>query len=441
MQIKEPRDQTETGTAYRNYILVMLTLVYAFNFIDRQVLVILQEAIKKDMHLSDAQLGWLSGAAFAAIYVTVGIPVARLADKGSRKNIVAVSLGVWSVMTAACGTARNYFQLLLARIGVGVGEAGGSPPAHAMISDYFPPGKRSTALAIYSAGIYLGMLIGFAMGGYLSQRIGWRRAFMVVGAPGVVFSLLFYATVREPRRGATDSSQAEESHTFWGVVKLLFSSRTFVHLAIATSLLVFCIYGMSNWASSFLARLHGMKTAQIGVALGLAFGIGGGIGSFGGGWLTDRFGKNDKSWYLRIPGFAILLSILFESIALFTPYTGLSVIAFGCVAALHSMYLGPSLSVAHSLVPASMRALTSAVLFFCLNLIGLGLGPPVVGAIADKLKPALGVESLRWAMSAVMLVSAAAMILFFKTAGVYRAAPPSIVRQIPLTNEASSDAR
>ncbi|HTR30600.1 MAG TPA: MFS transporter [Puia sp.] len=441
MQVKAPPDQTESSTSYRTYVLVMLTLVYAFNFIDRQVLVILQEAIKRDMHLSDAQLGWLSGAAFAAIYVTVGIPVARLADKGSRRNIVAISLGVWSIMTAACGMARNYLQLLFARVGVGIGEAGGSPPAHAMISDYFAPGKRSTALAIYSAGIYLGMLIGFAMGGYLSQHVGWRKAFMVVGAPGVIFSLLFYATVKEPRRGATDASQAAESHGFWEVVKLLFSSRTFVYLAMATSLLVFCIYGMSNWASSFLARLHGMKTAQIGIALGLAFGIGGGIGSFGGGWLTDRFGKTDKSWYLKIPAFAILLSILFEAIALFTPDTTLSVIAFGGVAALHSMYLGPSLSVAHSLVPASMRALTSAVLFFCLNLIGLGLGPPVVGAIADKLKPSLGVESLRWAMSGVMLVSAAAMVLFFKTAGVYRAAPPSMVRQIPLTKEASSEAR
>jgi len=441
MQVKDPQNQTEAGHSYRNYVLVMLTLVYAFNFIDRQVLVILQEAIKKDMHLSDAQLGWLSGAAFAAIYVTVGIPVARLADKSNRRNIIAISLGLWSLMTAACGMARNYLQLFFARIGVGVGEAGGSPPAHAMISDYFPPRKRSTALAIYSAGIYLGMLIGFAMGGYLSQRIGWRKAFMVVGIPGIIFSLLFFVTVREPSRGATDAAKADESHTFSEVVRLLFSSRTFVYLAMATSLLVFCIYGLSNWASSFLARLHGMRTSQIGLALGLAFGIGGGIGSIAGGWLTDLFGKSNKAWYLRIPAFAILVSLLFEALALFSPVTGISVVAFGCVAGLHSMYLGPSLSVAHSLVPASMRAQTSAVLFFCLNLIGLGLGPPVVGYIADLLKPTQGVESLRWAMSVVILVSVVAMVLFFKTAGIYRAAPPSIVRQMPLTNEASSEAR
>jgi predicted MFS family arabinose efflux permease len=443
MQTEAPLNQTETSNLYRNYVLVMLTLVYVFNFIDRQILVILQESIKKELHLSDTQLGMLSGFTFAIFYVTIGVPIARLADKGSRRNIVTVSLGVWSVMTAVCGVAQNYVQLLLARIGVGVGEAGGSPPAHAMISDYFPPRKRSTALAIYSAGIYLGMLVGFIMGGYLNQHIGWRRAFMVVGIPGVIFSLLFYSTVKEPRRGATDHGaiEAAETHSFWEVVKRLYSSRTFLYLAMATSLLVFCIYGLANWAPSFLARLHGMKSSQIGVALGLAFGIGGGIGSFAGGWLTDRFGKIDKGWYLKIPAYAILVSVVFEAMALFSPYTGLSIVGFGCVAALQSMYLGPAVSVAHSLVPASMRALTSAVLFLCLNLIGLGFGPWVVGIVSDKLAPDLGIESLRWAMSIVIVVSVGAMILFFKTGSIYRAAPPSIVRQIPLTNDASSEAR
>src|SRR6188768_9414 len=194
----------EVSNAYRNYVLVMLTLVYVFNFIDRQLLVILQESIKKELHLSDTQLGMLSGFTFAIFYVTLGIPIARLADRTSRKNTVAVSLGLWSAMTAFSGLARNFIQLLLARIGVGVGEAGGSPPAHAMISDYFPPQKRSTALSIYSTGIYFGILIGFLMGGYLNQHLGWRTAFFVVGIPGIIFSILFYVFVKEPRRGATD---------------------------------------------------------------------------------------------------------------------------------------------------------------------------------------------------------------------------------------------
>jgi predicted MFS family arabinose efflux permease len=441
MQTRETVSHRQVGTPYRNYVLAMLTLVYVFNFIDRQLLVILQESIKHELKLKDAQLGLLSGFTFAIFYVIMGIPIARLADKGNRRNIITISLALWSVMTAISGVARNFGQLLLTRIGVGVGEAGCSPPAHAMISDYFPPRQRSTALATYSAGIYVGMLIGFLLGGYLDQYFGWRSAFMVVGIPGVVFSAVFYFTVREPRRGSTDAAPATETHSFREVVKLLFSSPTFVFLAMATSLHVFCIYGLANWAPSFLTRLHGMTPAQRGVALGLAFGIGGGVGSFAGGWLTDRFGKKDRRWYLNIPGYAVLVSLLFEVLALFSANRYLSVIGFGMVACLQSVYLGPAVSVAHSLVPASMRALTSAVLFLCLNLIGLGLGPYVVGLVSDRLAPSLGVESLRWAMSGVIVVSVGAAVLFFITGRHYRAAPPSIVRQIPLTNEASSEAR
>src|SRR6187455_2437068 len=203
----------EISNRYRNFVLMMLTLVYVFNFVDRQLIVILQESIKKDRNLSDTQLGLLSGFTFAIFYVTLGIPIARLADRTNRKNTVAISLSLWSAMTAFSGLARNFIQLLLARIGVGVGEAGGSPPAHAMISDYFPPEKRSTALSIYSTGIYFGILTGFLLGGYLNQHLGWRTAFFALGIPGVFFSVLFYVTVREPHKGATDvnESPANES--------------------------------------------------------------------------------------------------------------------------------------------------------------------------------------------------------------------------------------
>lgn len=416
MQTNPDLAKPEAANRYRNYVLAMLTLVYVFNFIDRQIVVILGESIKKDMHLTDADLGWLSGVAFAFFYVILGIPIARAADRGNRKNVVTVSLTLWSIMTAVCGFAGNFFQLLLARVGVGIGEAGGSPPAHAMISDYFPPRKRSTALAIYSAGIYIGMMVGFVMGGYLNQSLGWRKAFMLVGAPGAVLAILLYFTVREPKRGATDHAGVTETYSFLVVFKRLFSSPTFVFLAMATSLHVFCIYGLANWAPSFLSRLHGLTPAQRGLALGLASGIGGGIGSFGGGWLTDRFGKRDIRWYMRIPAIAVLLSVFFEVLALFSPNTMLSVIGFGFVSALQSSYLGPAVSVAHRLVPASMRAMASAWLFLCLNLVGLGLGPVVVGKISDFLAPSYGIESLRWAMSIVILVSFGAMALFFVTA-------------------------
>jgi MFS family permease len=395
----------------------MLTLVYVFNFIDRQLIVILQESIKKELSLSDTQLGLLSGFTFALFYVTLGIPIARIADKTNRKNTVAVSLGIWSAMTALSGVARNFIQLLFARIGVGVGEAGGSPPAHAMISDYFPPEKRSTALSFYSTGIYFGILIGFLMGGYLNQHLGWRTAFFVVGIPGIIFSLLFYASVKEPKRGATDlNGGSVQNESLRKVLTKLYATNTFVYLALATGLHVFCIYGLINWTPSFLTRLHGMKSSELGALLGPIFGIGGAVGSFAGGYLTDQFGKKDKRWYLKIPAYAIILSIIFAAGALFLHNTTLSIICLGCCASLQSVYLGPSIAVAHSLVPASMRSLTSAVLFFVLNLVGLGFGPLVVGMISDQLAPSLGNEALRWAMSIIIVIGAVSTILFFISA-------------------------
>ena len=417
MQIKESTHKNGTGNLYRNYVLVMLTLVYIFNFVDRQVLVILQESIKKELHLTDTQLGLLSGFTFAIFYVILGIPIARLADKTNRRNTVATSLGIWSIMTACSGVAKNFTQLLLARIGVGVGEAGGSPPAHAMISDYFPPEKRSTALSFYSAGIYFGVLTGFLMGGYLNQHLGWRAAFYVVGIPGLIFSVLVYATVKEPKKGATDDQvRSGEQNSLGQVLRLLYASKTFVFLALASALNVFCIYGLINWAPSFLERLHGMKGTEVGAILGLIYGIGGGAGSFGGGLLTDHWGKKDKRWYLKIPAYAILITIPCAAGALFIQNSIFSLVCLGICASLQSVYLGPSLAVAHSLVPASMRALTSAVYFLVINLIGLGFGPLVVGMISDWLAPTLGVESLRWAMSIIILVGAVSAMLFFVAA-------------------------
>ncbi|GAB3492785.1 MFS transporter [Spirosoma knui] len=418
MQTREAIRNESVSSLYRNYVLVMLTLVYVFNFVDRQLLVILQESIKQDLQLSDTQLGLLSGFTFAVFYVTLGIPIARFADKTNRRNTVAVSLALWSIMTACSGLVRNFSQLLLARIGVGIGEAGGSPPAHAMLSDYFPPEKRSTALSIYSTGIYFGILVGFLMGGYLNQHLGWRTAFYTVGIPGVVFSVLVYLTVKEPQRGATDTDRtlAIELPSIREVLNRLYATKTFVYLALATGLHVFCIYGLNNWAPSFLMRLHGLKNSEIGALLGPIFGLGGAAGSFAGGLLTDHFGKTNKQQYLNIPAYAIIASIPCAAGALFLQNTTVAIICLGLTASLQSTYLGPSVAVSHSLVPASMRSLTSAILFFVLNLIGLGFGPLVVGMISDGLAPSLGVESLRWAMSIIILVSLGSVALFLISA-------------------------
>jgi len=286
-----------------------------------------------------------------------------------------------------------------------------------MISDYFPPEKRSTALSIYSAGIYFGVLIGFLMGGYLNQHLGWRTAFIVVGIPGAIFSLLFYLTVKEPRRGATDTNVLpNDAPSLPAVLKHLYATKTFVFLSLASALNVFCIYGLINWAPSFLERLHGLKVAEVGILLGLIYGIGGAIGSFAGGALTDHFGKNDKRWYLKVPAYAVVVGIPCAAGAIFLHDTFFSVTCLGLCACLQSVYLGPSLAVAHSLVPASMRALTSAVFFLVINLVGLGFGPLIVGFISDLLKPSLGVESLRWALSIIIVISIASAMLFFATA-------------------------
>jgi MFS family permease len=396
----------------------MLTLIYVFNFADRQILVILQESIKEELQLSDTELGLLSGFIFAIFYVMLGIPIARYADKGNRRNIVAGSLGLWSIMTAISGYAGNFIQLLLARIGVGIGQAGESPSSHAMISDYFPVEKRSTALSIYSTGLYIGILIAFFMGGYLNQHFGWRTAFLVMGVPGIIFSLLFYVTVKEPKKGATDvrESTSGKTYSLRTALKLLFSNKIFLYMAIATALHVFCIYALLNWAPSFLSRLHGMKTIYIGVSLGLIFGVGGAIGTYVRRLMTDRLGKRDKRYYLKVPAYSILISILFTAGTLFFQNNFLTLFCLGVSTFLQSIYLGPFIAVAHSLVPASMRALSSAILLFMLNLFGLGFGPLVVGIISDLLKPSLGIESLRWALSIILLVNVASAALFFAAA-------------------------
>jgi MFS family permease len=418
MPVKPTYHFERVSNRYLNYVLVMLTLIYVFNFADRQIIVILQESIKNEFQLSDTELGLLSGFIFAIFYIALGIPIARYADRGNRRNIVAGSLGLWSIMTAISGYAGNFLQLLLARMGVGVGQAGESPSAHAMISDYFPLEKRSAALSIYSIGLYIGILLAFLMGGYLNQHYGWRTAFLAMGVPGIIFSLLFFITVKEPKKGATDvrESTSGKTYTLRTALKLLFSNKIILYLTIGTALHLFCIYALLNWTPSFLSRLHGMKSVDIGVALGLIFGLGGAIGTYVRRILTDRFGKRDKRYYLRVPAYSVLISILFTTGALFFQNNYLTLFCLAVSALLQSIYLGPFIAIAHSLVPASMRALSSAILLFMLNLFGLGFGPLAVGIISDLLEPSLGIESLRWALTIILLLSVGSVALFFAAA-------------------------
>jgi predicted MFS family arabinose efflux permease len=409
---KSPIEQ-DFSPGYKRFALAMLTAVYALNFIDRQILVILQEPIKAEMGLSDAQLGLLSGFAFAVIYVTAGIPIAYWADRGNRRNIVSLAVTVWSGMTAVSGLAQNFSHLLLARIGVGLGEAGGSPPAHSMISDYYPPAQRATALSIYSTGIYAGILVGFMFGGVLAEAFGWRTAFMVVGIPGVLFGLFLRFALKEPARGRWEPPGEGGSRPgLKQTLALLRNRPSFWYLALGSAFISYVSYGNGNFIPSFLIRNHGMSIAEVGTALALVSGLSGAIGTFLGGYLGDKYGAKDMRWYLWIPMLGILLAYIPYSFMLVTEHTmlGLSVLFFALI--LNTFFLGPCIAMSHTMVAPAMRALTSAALFFVINMIGLGLGPFLTGLVSDLLVPAYGDQALRYSMLITTQVSLLAVLMF-----------------------------
>ncbi len=399
---------------YRRHVLLMLMGVYAFNFIDRQLLVILQESMKEELKLSDTQLGLLTGFAFAMFYGTLGIPIARLADKYSRINIIAICLTVWSGITALTGLVNNFAQLLIARIGVGVGEAGCSPPAHSLISDYYPVEKRGVALSIYSLGIYLGIFLGFLGGGILDQYYGWRVAFFVLGIPGVLFAGVLYRYAKEPKRGTFDVHiEGETKNSFWDVASFLFTKKTFIYLVLGAGFASFVQYGVGNWAPPFLSRYHGMSSQEIGIAMALIVGIGGAIGTFGGGYLGDFFGKKSKRWYVWVPMITGILSIPFFIGALFLSLKILVLGLFFPSVIFISMYLAPSLAVTQNLALANMRAVASSILLFIGTVIGLGGGPLIVGAMSDYLALTYGDQALRYALLTVTLAGLISSFFYY----------------------------
>jgi len=381
------------------YTLVLLTIVYSFNFIDRQLLAILQEPIKADLALSDSQLGLLTGFAFAVFYVTAGISIARWADQSNRRNIIALAVFVWSFMTAISGLAQNYVHLLLARVGVGIGEAGGSPPSHSIISDIFPPHRRASAIGFYSTGVSFGILFGFLFGGWLNEFFGWRVAFMVVGIPGILLAALVRMTLVEPVRGQSENRRASSTAVpFSQTIALLWSRRSFRHMAMGAGLNAFVGYSISSWTASFIIRSYGMSTGELGTWLALIIGLGSAIGVFSGGLLADRLAPRDKRWYVWLPAIAGFFSVPFLAAVYLVNSAGitLSFLIIPCL--LLQVYLGNTIATTHGLVGLRMRAMSSAILFLIINIIGLGAGPFAVGFLSDYLEPGLGVESLRYAM-------------------------------------------
>jgi MFS family permease len=399
--VADARAQDPYASAwYRYYALGLLIAAYTCNFLDRQVLTILQEPVKRELHLSDAQLGLLTGFGFACFYIILGLPVARWADRGVRRDITALAIGVWSLMTVCSGLARSYLQLLGARIAVGVGEAGGSPPAYSMLSDIFPARQRATALGAYGMGLNLGILTGFLAGGWLNQVVGWRAAFFVAGAPGLLIAILLRTTVAEPQRvqRIESGTDTECTPSAASVVRLLWGRRTFRHMVAGGSLLSFAAYGMFNWMPSFLVRAHGMTTAAVGTSLALIIGVGGAAATVGVAFLSDRLGRQDARWYAWLTIISGLVSIPLLVVALTVEDGRMALLYFAIPGAFAAVCVPPLMAVTHALVANRMRALSSAIVLFILNLVGLGLGPVTVGFVSDRLAPAAGVGSLRLAM-------------------------------------------
>jgi len=403
------------SSAYRWYALVLLVVVYVFNFIDRSILGILVQPIKEDLQVSDTAMGFLGGIAFAIFYTFMGIPIARMADKGSRVNVLTVSLVLWSGATALCGMAQNFFHLLAARIGVAVGEAGGSPPSHSMISDMFPPERRATALAIYALGIPIGTMLGNLGGGWINEAFDWRMAFVVVGLPGVALAILLRLTLREPPRGAAEGVQlsTDDAPPVAEVFRYLWARRSFRYLSLGGALHAFVGYGVSYWIPAMFSRSHGLGTSEMGQAL-FWLGFASISGTFLGGYLGDRFGRRDTRWYVWLPGIATLLSLPFSAFVYLwgEPYQALWMLAIPYF--LGAYYLGPTFSMTQGMVGLRMRALAASISLFILNIIGLGLGPQFTGITSDLLNQFtdLGGESLRWALVISLIFNLVSALLY-----------------------------
>lgn len=419
----------------RRYAVGMLLVIYIFNFLDRQIVNILAEPIKLELGLADWQLGMLTGLAFALFYTVLGIPIARYAEKADRVKIISVAVGVWSLFTIACGLAGNFIQLLLARIGVGVGEAGCSPPAHSLITDYTPKEERASALAFYSMGIPLGSLAGMALGGLIADAYGWRMAFFVAGAPGIILAVMAFLTLPEPRRDIAKKVVPVKGPSFADAIRELKSKKSFWWISIGAALSAMVGYGHIAFYGSFYLRNHaeglGMMSAMVneaigvnfgpigflGTALGLIIGICGAAGTYLGGVLADRAARKNVAGYATVPAIAGLVTVIPFIAAMLVDNVALSFAILAVPIFAGAVWYGPIFASAQSLVHPQTRATAAAVLLFVINLVGLGLGPLLVGLFSDLFAQSMGVaEGIRWSMVTFGGVGGIASIAFFLAA-------------------------
>jgi MFS family permease len=391
---------------YAYLVVAVLAVAYTFNFLDRQFLSVLAEPVKRDLHLTDTQLGLLTGLMFALFYTAFGIPVADLADRANRVRIIAVACALWSLATAACGFAGSFATLAAARIGVGVGEAGGSPPSYSIISDYFPPRRRGLALALYSMGVPFGSLFGAASGGWIAANFGWRAAFKTLGLVGLLLAPLVLLIVREPSRGALDPqpASAKPRASVASAASAFIRKPALGFTALSAGLTAFVGYALLNWTPAFLMREKGMSLTELAVWYSTVSGLTTAFGTWLSGFLVDRLGARRPAAYALVPGVAVLLAAPFlPAMIQAQGWQGALAFVVG-PSVLLIAYLPAALAVIQNGVAPGERAVSGSILLFVLNLIGLGGGPLFVGMMSDRLKPTLGQHALGGALMSLLPV-------------------------------------
>jgi predicted MFS family arabinose efflux permease len=405
----------------RAWVLAVLTLTYTFNHVDRQILVILLEPIKAEFGLSDGQVGWLTGLSFAAFYATLGIPVAMWADRGNRRNIISIALGIWSAMTALSGLAQNFWHLLLARMGVGIGEAGGTPPATSMIADLYPPQERAMALGVYTSGIGLGIMAGFALGGYIYELYGWRTAFFAAGVPGLILALIVRFGIKEPVRGLADQRKDDGPAPSLGeTLKFIFSQSSYLWLLAGCLLICISANAFLVFTSSHLQRTYSLSPGQVSLPLGILIG---GVGSLGAvilGRVCDVLSKRDMRWRPLIIAAGAAVAIPFAWMFLRAPTVELAY-AWNLVPSFIGLiYASVAYTASQELVKLRMRSFASAFMLFCLTLIGIGFGPLIAGMLSDHFDAQGAAQPLARALEVMLVFNAASIVCLLMATRNYR---------------------
>jgi MFS family permease len=418
-QAAAPADAAARPPARRYYVLALLTIVYALNFLDRTIFNVLIEPIKKEFALSDTTMGLLAGFGFVLFYSVLGIPIARIADRLNRRNIVAIAFAFWSAMTFLCGMAQSVTMLALARIGVGIGESAGTPASQSIVGDLFDKNERPRALGVYAIGTYLGVFLGYFIGGYVNQHYGWRMAFFTAGLPGIALAAVLWLTISEPKRGTRNEAFTPEP--IGPTLGFLFSQRSFVVVLIGFWLTTYTNYATSAWIPPFLARVHHLSSVEVGTYAGTFKGLFGMAGTLIGGLVVAQISRRDDRWKLWAPAIASGLAGPVFAVCMLTSDFTTMVAALAATSFLVGFHLGPVFAIAQTVAKPSMRALASAIMLLTATCFGQGVGPLAVGMINDALKNDYGADAVRYSLLSAAITTTLGALLFVWAARTIRA--------------------